>query len=416
MINNINNKQIIEKNIIIFALAIFCLTFGYVLGNNSASAAVNSESKNMTLKNNLDNRIEDNLDLNKLKLFNEVRSIITTKYYSPKATPTELTLERLDQNITAGYVRAYDDPYTQYFPPVEAKNFEENVKGSFGGVGIEVSEKDGYIEVISPIKDGPAYKAGIIAGDIIMSADTHDLSNMSVEQAVSFIRGEVGTEVVLKVYNKAKKSLKEIKVKRDTIKIPTIKGELKGGVYVIQLYNFSESSAQQFRDKLQEAIAGGSKKILIDLRGNGGGYLESAVNIASFFIDEGKMVVEERGNTNYGVKEHRAKALRMVDDTYKISILIDEGSASASEILAGALQDHGKAKVYGKKSYGKGSVQEYINLDNKGALKVTVANWLTPNGRSITTDKIIPDYTLERNASTTAESETLEVIKMINKN
>jgi carboxyl-terminal processing protease len=408
----INDKKFnLEKNFIILALALFCLSFGYVLGNNSASAATNYEQKLEVLKN-----ASVQLDFSKLKLLNEVRSIIDTKYFSPKATPTVMTTELLDQGITTGYVNSYNDPYTKYFPPIEAKNFEQNVKGSFGGVGIEVAEKEGYIEVISPIKDGPAYKMGILAGDIIMSADGKDLANMSVEQAVSYIRGEIGTEVVLKVFNKSKKTLKEIKIKRDVIKIPTISGENKNGVYVIHLYNFSENSAQQFREQLILAIDSGNKKLLIDLRGNPGGYLESAVNMASFFIDEGKMVVQEKGNELYGVKEHRAKSLRIIDDTYKIGILIDEGSASASEILAGALQDHGKAKIFGRKSYGKGSVQEYINLENKGALKVTVANWLTPNGRNITSDKIVPDVILERNDKTTPESEMLDVVKLMNLN
>jgi carboxyl-terminal processing protease len=366
---------------------------------------VKFEDKNLT-------DIKD-LDFTKFDILKEVKADLNSKFVSWKATYTPPTAKEVEQSIVAGYVASFKDPYTTYFPPVEAKTFEENVKGSFGGVGMEVGERDGYINVIAPLKDSPSQKAGIKAGDIILNVDGKDVAGMSTEQAVSFIRGEVGTIVKIKVFRPSEKIQKDFDVKRDVIKIPTLDTETKNGVFIIHLYNFSAESPELFRNALIKFTESNVDKMVIDLRGNPGGYLEAAVNIASFFLDEGKMVVSEKGNATYGSIEHRAKAFKAFNEKLKLYVVVDGGSASASEILAGALQDQGAAKVYGQKSYGKGSVQEFINLKSGGALKVTVANWYTPSGKSITENKIVPDFELTRNASTTAESEMNNILKLI---
>ncbi len=401
------------------------LAFGYFLGNKNII-------ENIITKTNLKERLgisseevkfknTDLVDIKDInfadfKILKEVKADMSEKFISWKATYTPPTSKDIEQSMVAGYVSAFKDPYTTYFPPVEAKTFEENVKGSFGGVGMEVGERDGYINVIAPLKDSPAQKAGIKSGDIVMNVDGKDITGMSTEQAVSLIRGEVGTIVKIKVFRASDKSQKDFEIKRDTIKIPTIDTETKNGVFVIHLYNFSAESPELFRNALIKFSESKTDKMIIDLRGNPGGYLEAAVNIASFFLDEGKVVVSEKGNKGYGNLEHRAKAFKAFNEKLKLSVIVDGGSASASEILAGALQDHGVAKVYGQKSYGKGSVQEFINLKQGGALKVTVATWYTPNGRSITEDKIVPNIEVKRATSTTADSELSEIVKLILKN
>lgn len=425
MYNIINIKHIIKimKNIKINFLGVLVFVFiglgiGYFMGDKNilnisnikkafatSSPEIKFEDKNLT--------DIDNLDFDKFDILKEVKGSLNNKFVSWKATYTPPTVKEIEQSVVAGYVASFKDPYTVYFPPVEAKTFEENVKGSFGGVGMEVGERDGYINVIAPLKDSPSQKAGIKTGDIIVSIDGKDVTGMSTEQAVSFIRGEVGTKVLIKVFRPSEKTQKEFEVKRDVIKIPTLDTELKNGVFIIHLYNFSSESPELFRNALIKFTESNVDKMVIDLRGNPGGYLEAAVNIASFFLDEGKMIVSEKGNKSYGSIEHRAKSFKAFNEKLKLYIVVDGGSASASEILAGALQDQGVAKVYGQKSYGKGSVQEFINLKTGGALKVTVANWYTPNGKSITENKIVPDVELVRSTTTTAESEMNDILKLI---
>jgi carboxyl-terminal processing protease len=354
------------------------------------------------------------VDFNNLTILKEVQNEIDNKYRSWRATFTPPTAKEVEYGIVSGYVNSLNDPYTQYFPPVDAKTFEENVKGSFGGVGMEVGEREGYINVIAPLKGSPSEKAGIKAGDIVLSIDGKDVMGMSTEQAVGLIRGEVGTEVVIKIFRKDTKENKEIKIKRDVIKIPTIDTEKIDGVFVISLYSFSAESPELFRQALLKFAESGTNKLVVDLRGNPGGYLEAAVNIASFFLNEGDVVVSEKGNKGYGNIDHKAKAFKAFTNKLNLSLVVDGGSASASEILAGALQDHKVAKIYGQKSYGKGSVQEFVNLKTEGALKLTVATWYTPNGRSITEEKVVPDVEVKRTSTTTAESEMKGIIKLIN--
>ncbi len=337
----------------------------------------------------------------------EVKALIDSKFISWKATYTPPTAKELEYGIIRGYVDAYKDPYTVYFPPVEAQQFAQNVKGSFGGVGMEVgNNKDKLITVIAPLKSSPAEKAGVKAGDILTSVDDKDISGMSVEQAVGLIRGEIGTKVTFKVYRPSTKENKTFTIERAEIKIPTIDTETKNGVFVIHLYNFSAEAPEMFRKALVEFTKTNSKYLMIDLRGNPGGYLESAVQIGSYFLPQGAVIVEEKGNKEYGENVHRSLGYSGIDSSkVKIGVLVDEGSASASEILAGALKDHKIATILGQKSFGKGSVQEFVNLANGGALKVTVATWYTPNGISITKDGVTPNIELKRSTSTTAVSE-----------
>lgn len=291
-----------------------------------------------------------------------------------------------------GLASAYGDPYTVFFPPVEAKNFDTQVAGNFEGVGMEVGVRDQIITVIAPLKNSPADKAGVLAGDKIYKIDGKVTSNLTVDEAVALIRGPKGTRVTLTLVRDGVTEPIEKTIVRDQIDIPTTDTELrKDGVFVIKLYNFSAVSPNLFRDALRKFADSGSNKLILDLRGNPGGYLDAAVDMASFFLPANKIIVRE----NYGGKQpedvHKSFGYNVFTDKLKMAVLIDAGSASASEILAGALRDNGVAKLVGTKSFGKGSVQELIKLTPNTSLKVTIAKWLTPNGLSISDSGLTPD-------------------------
>ncbi|MBI4692216.1 MAG: S41 family peptidase [Candidatus Terrybacteria bacterium] len=297
-----------------------------------------------------------------------------------------------------GLVGSLDDPYSVFFPPQEAKQFQEDMQGDFGGVGMEIGIRKGVLTVISPLKDTPAERAGIKAGDKILKIDDEITSDMSVEQAVRLIRGEKGTSVKLTIFHKDAEKPVEITIIRDIIQIPVLDTEKKPeGIFIIKMYNFSGNSTNIFRNTLREFIFSGSDKLILDLRNNPGGYLESAVDIASWFLPVGKIVAREKFSSGEE-KVFRSKGYDIFDSPageLPMVVLVNEGSASASEILAGALQEHGVAKLVGIKTFGKGSVQELIEITPDTSLKLTIARWLTPNGKSISEQGLEPDIKIE---------------------
>jgi len=321
--------------------------------------------------------------------FWKVWNNINDKY--PNATKTS------DQDkiygAISGLVSSLNDPYSVFFDPDEAKMFQDDIQGNFGGVGMEVGIKDKALTVIAPLKDTPAYKANIKSGDKILKIDDVTTSEMSVEKAIKLIRGEPGTIVKLTIFREGEKEPRDVKIIRDTINVPTLNTELrKDGIFVIKLYSFSANSSDLFRKALKEFSLAKTDKLLLDLRGNPGGYLESAVSMSSWFLEGGKTVVTEDYGNNLKPKIYRSKGYNVFSDKLKFVILIDSGSASASEILAGAMQDYKKAILVGDKSFGKGSVQEVVKITPDTILKITVAKWLTPNGNSISEKGLTPDY------------------------
>ncbi|MDE2030964.1 MAG: S41 family peptidase [Patescibacteria group bacterium] len=291
-----------------------------------------------------------------------------------------------------GMTASLGDPYTVFFPPEENKLFNDEIHGSFGGIGAEIGVKDKLLTVISPLKDNPAMLAGIKSGDKILKIDKTDANNMTVDHAISLIRGPIGTSVVLTILRPGEKTTREFTVVRGDIKIPTIDTQLlPNNIFVIKFYSFSENSDSLFKDALDKFIATGSHKLIIDMRGNPGGYLTSAVNIGSWFIDEGKTIVSEDFGSNKKMQVYRSHGPKLFDNKLQLVVLVDGGSASAAEILAGALQENGVGTLVGERTFGKGSVQELINVTNDTSLKVTVARWLTPNGTSISEHGLDPD-------------------------
>jgi carboxyl-terminal processing protease len=324
------------------------------------------------------------------KLLSQVQAALNEKFTFWKASSTLPTDQDLEYGMIEGYVNAYKDPYTVFFPPQEAKSFAENVQGSFGGVGMNVGMKEGNIVVIAPLKGSPAERAGIKAGDIIIKVDGTSMVGEQSDKAVNLIRGKIGTTVVITVIHPGASAQTDITIKREEIKIPTIDTELKNGAFVIHLYNFSAESPDLFHEAINKFITSNTKYLVIDIRGNPGGYLDAAVNMASYFLPNGAVVVTEKGRDDT-VTNHRSLGIDGLPAGTKVVVLVDGGSASASEILAGALKDQGVAKIVGEKTFGKGSVQQLIGFDDGSSLKVTIAKWFTPNGVNISVSGIKPD-------------------------
>lgn len=296
-----------------------------------------------------------------------------------------------------GLAGVFDDPYTVFFPPTEAQKFKEDVSGKFYGIGAEIGIGDsGYITVVAPLKDSPAEKAGVLTGDIIIEIDGTKTDGMSTEEAVNLIRGEKGASVVLTIVREEEVGSQEITIVRDQIKVPTIEVSYVGEdekIAHIRLFSFNENAFEQVSNALQEAKNQGVDGVVFDLRSNPGGFLQVANQIAGLFVEKGTVVVTERFKTGRDREFTASGSARYKD--MPLTILINQGSASASEILAGALRDINGTKLVGMTSFGKGTVQELIELSDGSSLKITIAQWEMPGGDILTEDGIAPDIEVD---------------------
>lgn len=317
-------------------------------------------------------------------------NVINEKYVATDVTSAEEKVWGAIQGLTD----SLNDPYSVFLPPEEHTFFEEIITGSFGGVGMEIGERDGAIVVIAPLKGTPAERAGIRTGDAIISIDGTSTAGISVDDAVGLIRGKPGTTVELGI-GRGEGQLLAVPVTRETISIPTLDTETRDDVFIISLYNFDALSASDFRRAMAEWGNSRATKLILDLRGNPGGFLEAAVSIASHFVPTGEVVVREQADGASEELVHRSKGYVMNKKPERMVVLVDEGSASASEIVAGALQEHGVATLVGMQTFGKGSVQELIPITLSTSLKLTVAQWLTPEGNSISDGGLTPDIVVE---------------------
>lgn len=386
-------RGIVTRGISFALVAVIAFGAGIVMGGSGSSAGT-LVAHIPLVGDQLDATPDSSVDLTN---FWKAWNALNANYVITHASSTLPSAKDRIFGAISGLASSYGDPYTVFFPPTEAKAFADSISGSFAGVGMEIDVKDSILTVIAPLKGTPAEKAGIKTGDQIATIDGKSTDGLSTEKAVSEIRGPLGTTVSFTII-RAGKPL-DIKVVRAIIQIPETDDGLDSasGVYHIALYEFTSNSADLFNQAFSRFKASGSKKLIVDLRSNPGGYLDAAVDIASHFLPKGATVVTE----DFGGKEtnnvHTSLGYSDVPAGTKIVVLIDAGSASASEILAGALQDAKAATLIGTKSFGKGSVQTLIDLD-KGSLKVTVARWITPAGHWIMGNGITPDITVAYNA------------------
>jgi len=355
---------------------------GYYIGNNYQDEAITVD-----LKNKEPTGISP--DAADFEPFWKAWSILSDRYVSKKELPSD---QEKIWGAISGLTQSYGDPYTVFLPPIESKQFQETISGEFGGVGMEIGRRDNTITVIAPLKGTPAFNAGVRAGDKILNINASSTVDMTVDEAVNWIRGKKGTVVKLTLLRDGVNKPIELEIVRDTIQVPTLDTEMRqDGIFIIRLYSFSANSPDLFRQALRDFIISGSDRLILDLRGNPGGYLEAAVDMASWYLPMGAVVVREDSSEKDSEKVYRSRGYDVFTDKLKMAILVNRGSASASEILAGALSEHGKAKLYGENTFGKGSVQELISITPETSLKITIARWLTPNDTSISEGGLKPD-------------------------
>lgn len=309
--------------------------------------------------------------------------------------PSKITDQNVVYGAINGMTNSLGDPYTEFFNPDQAQRFQQDLNGSFDGIGVEIGIKNDTLTIIAPLKGTPGEKAGLKSGDIIVKINGQDVTNMTTDAAVSLIRGPKGTPVTLTILRDAWTSTKDFKIIRDTIKVPSIEWSLKNGdVAYIQIYQFDDTLPSDFKTIALQILQSPAKKIVLDLRDNPGGYLSAAQDVAGWFLQTGRTVTVE----DFG--KGKAQQIYAADGNsdfanYPIVILINQGSASASEILAGALRDNRNVQLIGNKSFGKGSVQEVVNLNGGSFLKITIAHWLTPKGNSISEVGLSPDVKID---------------------
>ncbi|MBI2121576.1 MAG: S41 family peptidase [Candidatus Sungbacteria bacterium] len=378
-------KKSIRIIVILAAFLILAVSFGagalYGYGNRPAMEKV---------LNVLGQKPPEQFNEVDFNLFWDVWSRLEEKYVDKG----KVTRKEFVYGAISGLVRSLKDPYTEFMPPAETKQFQEDIKGSFDGIGAEIGIRKGILTIISPLKDSPAERAGLKAGDKIFKVDDTLTADLSLNEAVRLIRGTRGTEVKLLVFRDSFDQPREFKIIRDEIRVSILTTEKKeGGIFVIKLNHFTENAAYEFRNAVQEFFRSGSNKLILDVRNNPGGFLVISVDIASWFLPAGDIVVRER-HADGTEEEYRSSGYRLLQNVPTV-VLINEGSASASEIVAGALRDLRGIKLIGAKTFGKGSVQEVEPLPDGSSLKITIAKWLTPKGTEINGTGLEPDIKVE---------------------
>jgi len=331
-------------------------------------------------------------DYESIELFTDVLSIVKKSYVE------EVDTKKLIYGAINGMISSLD-PHSSFMPPETYKEMKIETKGAFGGLGIEISMKEGVLTVISPIEDTPAFRAGIKAGDQILKIDEKFTKDLTIMDAVKRMRGTKGTKVTLTIMREGFEKPKEFPLLRDVIQVKSVKFKtLDNGYGYIRIAQFQEKTDDDL-DKALTALAtengGKLSGLVLDLRNDPGGLLDQAVRVSEHFVDEGKMIVYTEGRE----KDSKMKFVSrksVKQPNYPIVVLINSGSASASEIVAGALQDHKRAVIMGTQSFGKGSVQTIIPLSDNSGLRLTTARYFTPSGRSIQAKGIAPDITVEK--------------------
>ena len=325
-----------------------------------------------------------------LNLFGDVFERVRSEFVE------EVTDEELIRAAVEGMLQALD-PHSSYMPPRDFKDMQVQTRGEFGGLGIEVTMENGLVKVVSPIDDTPASRAGILSGDMISHIDGEQVLGLTLSEAVERMRGPIDSEITIAVLRKSKSAPFDVHLVRNVVKIRSVRWRREGDVGYVRITSFTEQTQDGLREgiaKLRHEIGDRMKGLVLDLRNNPGGLLDQAISVSDSFLDQGE-IVSTRGRRSDSAQRYNAE-LGDLTDGLPMVVLINSGSASASEIVAGALQDHRRAVVLGTRSFGKGSVQTIIPLPGNGAMRLTTARYYTPSGRSIQATGIEPDITVER--------------------
>ena len=325
-----------------------------------------------------------------LNLFGDVFERVRSEYVE------EVTDEELIRAAVEGMLQALD-PHSSYMPPRDFKDMQVQTRGEFAGLGIEVTMENGLVKVVSPIDDTPASRAGILSGDMISHIDGEQVLGLTLSEAVERMRGPINSEITITVLRKSKSAPFDVHLVRNVVKIRSVRWRREGDVGYVRITSFTEQTQDGLREgiaKLRHEIGDRMKGLVLDLRNNPGGLLDQAISVSDSFLDQGE-IVSTRGRRSDSAQRYNAE-LGDLTDGLPMVVLINSGSASASEIVAGALQDHRRAVVLGTRSFGKGSVQTIIPLPGNGAMRLTTARYYTPSGRSIQATGIEPDITVER--------------------
>lgn len=373
--------QSITRGAFSFALfALFSLPVSGILNLSYAES----------IEKNKNEAQEQSLPLEQLRNFSDIFARIKTDYVE------QVSDKELLENAIRGMLSGLD-PHSTYLDPEEYKELRIGTTGQFGGLGIQVGIEDGYVKVISPIDDTPAYHAGIKSGDLIIRLDNKSVKDMTLNDAVKVMRGKPGTTIDLSVIREGNDDPIKFKLKRAIIKVKSVKSHLiEPGFGYVRVSTFQSKTARHLKDAINQLIETNKSLLnglILDLRNNPGGVLNAAADVTDLFVNKGKLVYTQ-GRTDNSYFEFTAKSGDILSRSPMI-VLINGGSASASEIVAGALQDHKRAVIMGEKSFGKGSVQTIQELRNGGAVKFTTARYFTPNGRSIQAEGIVPDIILD---------------------
>ena len=307
----------------------------------------------------------------------------------------QIDRQKMIYGAISGMVAALEDPYTAFFNPEDSKKFLEDTSGSFEGVGMEIGIRKNQLRVIAPLENSPAKAADLRPGDAIVQIDGKPTAGITTDEAVNLIRGPKGTQVVLTIFREDWNKTQDFAITRDVIKVPSLKWEIKeDNIAHIQFYQFTEKASQDFRAAAVDIINSPANAIVLDLRNNPGGYISVAQDVAGWFLDKGQVIIRENFGEGKPETVHKSSGPALLKK-YPIVVLINEGSASASEIVAGALRDNRQVQLIGKQSFGKGSVQQLVPLAQNSSLKVTIAKWLTPNGDQISEKGLAPDVEVD---------------------
>ena len=379
----------IAVTVLILILAIICFGAGmYVVQKNEIAKELARQEVVFAGKilgkysQAPEGKLTQDIDFN---LFWDVWDVL----YEEHVDRDQLNEKEMFYGALRGLVASLGDPYTVFMNPQIAQEFEDDLAGTFEGIGAQIGIKNDILTIIAPLEDMPAEKAGLRAGDKVYAIDGESTTGISIDKAVRKIRGPKGTQVTLTIFRDDLEKAEDITITRGIIVVKSVKTELRDdNIFVVKITNFNDDTYGLFGQAAQEIIKQDPQAVILDLRNNPGGYLDTAIEIASEWIEDGAVVIEKFSEERKN--EYLARGRARLKD-YPTVVLVNQGSASASEIVAGALQDYGEATIIGMQTFGKGSVQTLEELEDGSSVKITVAKWLTPNGRCISEEGITPD-------------------------